>query len=319
LASAVTDETGSGALVFGTSPGFTTAANPATNGGAALGTTALQWANAFLASGGKIDWANGNIILVHSTGALGLTGGNIAVGNATPITNPPGGGVAPRVQALGTDSASGTLAIRYSADANGSKAILAKSRNAVVGSHTIVQDGDILGEIIAGGSNGTSFDESARIQFKVDGAPGATGDMPGSISFLTSPDGSASATIRMVIKADGTLLLATVPVFTNIPQNSQSAAYTTVLGDAQKHIFHPAADNNARTFTIDSNANVPYPIGTAITFVNEINTVTIAITSDTMKLAGAGTTGSRTLAANGIATALKTGTTSWLISGTGLT
>jgi hypothetical protein len=58
-----------------------------------------------------------------------------------------------------------------------------------------------------------------------------------------------------------------------------------VLADAGKHILHPTADNNARTFTIDSNANVAYPLGTAITFINQINTVTIAITSDTMTLA----------------------------------
>ncbi len=106
-----------------------------------------------------------------------------------------------------------------------------------------------------------------------------------------------------------------------IRQNSQSAAYTTVLTDGGKHILHPAADTTARTFTIDSNANVAYPIGTVITFVNEngAGVVTIAITSDTMRLAGAGTTGSRTLAANGIATALKITSTSWIISGTGLT
>ena len=103
------------------------------------------------------------------------------------------------------------------------------------------------------------------------------------------------------------------------PQNSQSAAYTTVLADAGKHILHPTADNNARTFTIDSNANVAYPTGTLITFVNQINTVTIAITSDTMTLAGTSSTGSRTLAAGGIATALKLASTSWLISGVGLT
>lgn len=104
-----------------------------------------------------------------------------------------------------------------------------------------------------------------------------------------------------------------------IRQNSQSAAYTTVLSDGGKHIYHPSSDNNARTFTIDSNANVAYPIGTAITFVNEINTVTIAITSDTLTLQGTGTTGSRTLAANGIATALKVASTKWVISGIGLT
>lgn len=102
------------------------------------------------------------------------------------------------------------------------------------------------------------------------------------------------------------------------PQNSQSAAYTTVLADAQKHILHPTADNNARTFTIDSNANVAYPIGTSITFVNQINVLSIAITSDTMTLAGTTSTGTRTLAVNGIATALKISATGWLISGVGI-
>lgn len=105
-----------------------------------------------------------------------------------------------------------------------------------------------------------------------------------------------------------------------IPQNSKSAAYTTVLSDANKHLLHPSADTTARTFTIDANATVPYPIGTAITFVNQASAgvLTIAITTDTMRLAGAGTTGSRTLAANGIATALKLTTTEWIISGAGL-
>jgi len=109
--------------------------------------------------------------------------------------------------------------------------------------------------------------------------------------------------------------------YLNIPQNSQSTAYTTVLADAGKHVFHPSADTTARTWTIDSNANVAYPIGTAITFINQISAgaITISITSDTMWLAGAGTTGSRTLAANGVATAIKITTTGWIISGTGLT
>lgn len=117
----------------------------------------------------------------------------------------------------------------------------------------------------------------------------------------------------------GVIAIEGVPLYSNVPQNSKSTAYTTVLADAQKHILHPTADNNARTFTIDSNANVAYPIGTAITFVNQINTVTIAITSDTLTLQGTGATGSRTLAANGVATALKVETTKWVISGTGIT
>lgn len=106
--------------------------------------------------------------------------------------------------------------------------------------------------------------------------------------------------------------------YDNIPQNSQSTGYTAVLGDANKHLLHPTADNNPRTFTIPANSSVAYPVGTVITFVNQINTLTIAITTDTLTLAGAGTTGSRTLAANGIANALKLTSTSWIISGVGL-
>jgi hypothetical protein len=109
--------------------------------------------------------------------------------------------------------------------------------------------------------------------------------------------------------------------FRTIPQNSQSAAYTLVLEDSGKHIFHPSADTTARTFTIPANSSVAFPIGTVVTFINQnaAGVITIAITTDTMRLSPAGTTGSRTLAANGSATAIKVTATEWLISGSGLT
>lgn len=135
----------------------------------------------------------------------------------------------------------------------------------------------------------------------------------GTIEVGAASDTTVSRDSAGVIAVEG------VPLYSNIPQNSQSTAYTLVLSDAQKHILHPTADNNARTFTIPANGSVAYPIGTCLTFVNQINTVTIAITTDTLVLAGAGTTGSRTLAANGIATAIKVASTTWMISGTGLT
>jgi hypothetical protein len=106
--------------------------------------------------------------------------------------------------------------------------------------------------------------------------------------------------------------------YINTPIVSQSAAYTLVATDAGKTILHPDSDDNARTFTIPANSSVAYPVGTVVTFVNLKNTVTIAITSDTLYLAGAGTTGSRTLAEFGVATAVKLTSTAWLISGNGL-
>jgi hypothetical protein len=145
----------------------------------------------------------------------------------------------------------------------------------------------------------------------------------GALVFATSPTlvtpvlGTPSSGTLSGCTVDGTDAVG----FRNIPQNSQSAAYTLVLADAGKHIFHPSADTTARTFTIPANSSVAYPLGTAITFINQngAGVITIAITSDTMRLAGAGTTGSRTLAANGVATCIKITATEWIISGTGLT
>ena len=108
--------------------------------------------------------------------------------------------------------------------------------------------------------------------------------------------------------------------YLNAPINSQSAAYTTVLADAGKAILHPSTDANPRIFTIDSNANVPYATGTVLTFINmTTQVVTIAIATDTMYLVNSGATGSRSLAQFGMATAVKLTTTTWLISGSGLT
>lgn len=107
--------------------------------------------------------------------------------------------------------------------------------------------------------------------------------------------------------------------YLNIPQNAQSGSYTLVLGDSGKHIYHALGDG-AATYTIPANSSVAYPIGTAITFINlSATSISIAITTDTMYLSSAGTTGTRTLAQYGSATAIKVTSTAWLISGSGLT
>ena len=105
--------------------------------------------------------------------------------------------------------------------------------------------------------------------------------------------------------------------YMGIPQNSATTgAYGIVAADAGTHIYSSAT----RTVTIPANATIAMPVGATIVFVAGSGaTVTIAITSDTMYLAGPGTTGSRTLAPFGMATAIKITSTSWIISGNGLT
>jgi hypothetical protein len=105
--------------------------------------------------------------------------------------------------------------------------------------------------------------------------------------------------------------------YMGLPQNATTTGAATISAeDAGKQIYSTAT----RTITIDSNANLGLPIGTAITFIAGSGaTVTIAITTDTLYLAGPGTTGSRTLAPFGVATVLKISATEWIISGNGLT
>jgi hypothetical protein len=149
---------------------------------------------------------------------------------------------------------------------------------------------------------------------------------PATGSTLTVADGKTLTASNSITLAGTDATTMTFPPasasvgYLNVPINSQSAAYTTVLADSGKAIFHPSTDANARTFTIDSNANVAYAVGTVLTFINMTSqVVTIAITSDTMYLAGTGTTGSRSLAQYGMATAIKMTSTTWIISGSGLT
>jgi hypothetical protein len=104
--------------------------------------------------------------------------------------------------------------------------------------------------------------------------------------------------------------------FKGAPPNTQTISYTGLLTDAGKLIV---MNNTSLTFTIPANGSVAYPIGTVLVIANRhTTTLTISITTDSLVLAGVGTTGSRTLASNGTATAVKTDATVWLISGAGL-
>lgn len=108
--------------------------------------------------------------------------------------------------------------------------------------------------------------------------------------------------------------------FKGIPQNPQSGNYTLLLTDASKDIVHSSGDGAGDTYTIPANASVAFPIGTVVCFTNlDSNSVSIAITSDTLTLSGTTSTGTRTLAQNGEARARKVTSTGWIISGTGLT
>lgn len=136
----------------------------------------------------------------------------------------------------------------------------------------------------------------------------------GSGSGLTAiPAANITGTV-----ADGTTTTAARGVgYMGLPQSSAATtgAYAVLASDAGEHIY----TTGTRTVTIPANSNVAFPIGSTLVFINGNATLTIAITSDTMNLSVIGTTGSRTLAPYGMATAIKVASTTWMISGNGLT
>jgi hypothetical protein len=103
--------------------------------------------------------------------------------------------------------------------------------------------------------------------------------------------------------------------YKGLPQNSQTASYTLALSDMGKMV-----NTTTGGVVIPANGSVAFPIGAAISiFNNSGSNQTISITSDTLRLAGTATTGSRTLAQYGLATCVKVAATTWAISGAGVT
>ncbi len=92
-------------------------------------------------------------------------------------------------------------------DTGGAVLALASSRGATVGSNTIVQSGDELGQVAFLGADGTKSIYGAVIAAAVDGTPGLNA-MPGRLLFSTTADGAASPTERLRIDSAGVLQIA---------------------------------------------------------------------------------------------------------------
>lgn len=222
-----------------------------------------------------------------------------------------------------------TLGMRYEIS-NASTGIVTVNSS---GANQVIQipaaSSAIITCILTSGTTAASWDA------ELSGFNAATGT--GNVVLATSPSltapslGAATAsTINgTTIPSSATLLTSASAVptaanatsasqfgFMGLPQVSTATGLALTAAHAGKHIYTTAT---AQTHTIPANGSVPLEIGTTIVFVNPAAVSTsIAITTDTMYLAGTGTTGTRTLAAYGMATAVKITATSWMISGNGL-
>ena len=119
------------------------------------------------------------------------TDGRLVVGATAAIANVAGTG---HFQVLGTGGGDSTITIgRFSNNSSPPTLAFSKSRNGTIGSNTIVQDGDNLGQIVFSASDGSDMIcNAAKIEAEVDGTPGSN-DMPGRLGFYTTADGGTGA------------------------------------------------------------------------------------------------------------------------------
>jgi hypothetical protein len=184
-----------------------------------------------------------------------------------------------------------------------------------------VSDGD-KGDITVSGSGATwTIDNDAVTYAKMQNVSATARILGRNTSGAGDVEELTGAQAAAINQGDG--LDVDASGFRGIPQNAQTGNYTLVAADAGKHIYHASGAGSGDTYTIPPNSgggSVAFEIGTSVTFVNlATDSVSIAITTDTLYLAGTGTTGTRTLAQYGVATAVKLTSTTWLISGVGLT
>ena len=372
LAAAVTDETGSGALVFGTTPTFTTNITaPLVIGGTAVSSSLTLQSTSGVGSSDFMAFQTGS----QSERMRITTAGNVGIGTTSPLVKlsisnnvaaPPAISFAgTALQLSGVDGTNNRLWMEAFAASDN---ITFRRANGTAASPTAILNGDIFGFLSSSGYGATGYATGASAQIRFLATENFTDSARGgSIDFFTVPNGGTTLTQRMIIDQSGnvgignsspsttldvtgTLRVSGAVTFTTalttanggigtstgslanctvdgtnavgyltIPQNAQTGSYTLVLADSGKSIYHAAAAA-AATYTIPANGSVAYALGTTVTFINmSANNVTIAITTDTLYFAGAGTTGSRTLAQYGVATATKMTSTTWIISGLGLT
>ena len=150
--------------------------------------------------------------------ALQVTGGidvakNIVVGSAGKV----GVGISPEAKVhvhagdvLVTEDDTSTIHARsFHSTANDRAVLNLQGSRGTKASPTVVQDGDVLATVQGQGYDGTAFRTAAKITGEVDGAAG-NGDVPGRLTFHTTPDGSTTPAERLRIDASGQIGVNTI-------------------------------------------------------------------------------------------------------------
>ena len=166
---------------------------------------------------------------------------------------------------------------------------------------------------IANGGTGATTAAAARTALGAGTVTSVSGT--GSTNGL-SLSGTVTGSGNLTLGGSVTSVAATATIdgqvigFRDLPARVGSGGYTIIDGDRGRMILMLGG------VTIPANATSPLPLGSTVVLYNNTGSPqTISITSDTLRLAGTATTGSRTVAQRGFATCVKVAATEWVVSG----
>ena len=208
----------------------------------------------------RVITGSGTANTLEGESNIHINGGTLIAGHTASTTTSNGEG--PFIQAKGTDSRAGASFIRHSADAAGSGLYIGKSRNATIGSNTVVQDDDELGRITFSGDDGTDINTvGVEIAAHVDGTPGSN-DMPGRLTFRTTADGAAGTTERMRITSDGDVGIGTSSPnrLLYVSQSSTASYNSTGEGGSDNHILRIHNPNGTDNTGVNNHTGLEFVV-----------------------------------------------------------
>ncbi len=162
--------------------------------------------------------------------------------------------------------------------------------------------------------NAVQYDDLAEVA-----TSGSYNDLSDKPDVLTV-DNVAVVTNKQISGSNNTLTVdGTNKVgYLTIPPNSITTSYELALSDIGKSITKSLAGDMSLTIVADT--VLTFPVGATVSIINSSASGSITIFSaDTLVWSPEGTTGSRVLAPNGIATITKVPDSKWMIVGAGLT
>lgn len=200
---------------------------PGTSDQGTLGTTSLMWSDLFLASGGVINWNNGNMTLTHAAGSLTFAGGNVlglgaATGTSLALTGKIGtynnvattGQGVPSIYGTGRSTAQtaavASVAVYTVGAADGSFIVSANVNVTTSTAHTIAVQVDYTDETNTSRTLTLSFSQLA-------------GTIINSITNVTGAGPYEGLPVHIRCKASTTITVKTTGTFTTVTYNVEGS------------------------------------------------------------------------------------------------